>query len=98
MVTYFYVPIIILLLYVKKQAYYANALSIVLTVVFNVVIIIMFEFLAQQMNPTIFLTIITAILGVKVFVLIFVFNRLKYKIAPWYVSNNHVDNEFCKEK
>ncbi len=98
MVTYFYVPIIILLLYVKKQAYYANALSIFLTIIFNVAIILMFEFLADQLNPIIFLTIITAILGFKVFILIFIFNRLKFKIAPWYSNTKHVDNAYCKEK
>lgn len=97
---YFIVPISVILLFITKKAYISNSISIILTIVLNSIIIVLY---AMIMNGTIdlsfiYMNIITfAVLGCKMFILLFILYFYRKKHFAWYKKEKHTKFKINKQ-
>lgn len=97
---YFIVPISVILLFITKKAYISNSISILLTIILNSILIVLYAMImiGELDLSFIYMNIITfAVLGCKMFILLFILYFYRKKHFGWYKKEKHVKFKIKKE-
>ena len=86
-VTFFVVPISIILLFIMNKSYIYNWINIVLTILFNVIIIVLFILIENKLINLNFIwmnIIIFCLFGFKLLLMLFILAFVRKSYFPWY--------------